>query len=291
MRTALAARRIGLVLLGLVLLGALWELYKDFGPAKGVSVAGVRVLPRTSDAAMPHLSSIWHAFGSQEVSLAGSSSVLGSIVAAGFYTLKLALGGFVVGVLIGALLALLMDRLPLAERALLPWIVLSQTVPLIAIAPLISGWGAGLHVGTFQWKQWMSVAVIAAYLSFFPISVGMLRGFKAPTPVHAELFNSLSAGWSSTLLRLKVPAAVPFLIPALRLGAAASVVGAVVAETSIGVPGGIGRLIIDYAQQATGDPSRLYAAVIGAALLGLIAAGLISLLDLGLRSYQLGRTP
>ena len=104
-----------------------------------------------------------------------------------------------------------------------------------------------------------------------------------------ELFNSLSAGWSTTLLRLKLPAAVPFLIPALRLGAAASVVGAIVAETSIGVPGGIGRVIIDYSQQATGDPSRLYAAVIGAALLGLIAAGLISLLDLGLRSYQRGR--
>jgi NitT/TauT family transport system permease protein len=68
------------------------------------------------------------------------------------------------------------------------------------------------------------------------------------------------------------------------------VVGAIVAETSIGVPGGIGRVIIDYSQQATGDPSRLYAAVIGAALLGLIAAGLISLLDLGLRSYQRGRT-
>jgi NitT/TauT family transport system permease protein len=136
----------------------------------------------------------------------------------------------------------------------------------------------------------MSVAVIAAYLSFFPVSVGMLRGLQAPTPVHVELFNSLSAGWLTTLTRLKLPAAVPFLIPSLRLGAAASVVGAVVAETSIGVPGGIGRVIIDYSQQATGDPSRLYAAVIGAALLGLIAAGLISLLDLLLRSYQKGRT-
>ena len=290
MKTGVAARRIGMVLLALVILGAIWELYKDLGPANGVSVGGLRVLPRTSDAAMPHLSSVWGAFGSQEVSLAGSSSVFGSIAAAGWYTLKLALGGFLVGLVIGVLLALLMDRLVIAERALLPWIVLSQTVPLIAIAPLISGWGAGVHFGGFQWKQWMSVAVIAAYLSFFPISIGMLRGLKAPTAVNVELFNSLSAGWSTTLTRLKLPAAVPFLIPALRLGAAASVVGAIVAETSIGVPGGIGRVIIDYSQQATGDPSRLYAAVIGAALLGLIAAGLISLLDLGLRSYQRGRT-
>lgn len=279
-----------MVLLGLVLLGGIWELYKDTAPVDGVSIGGVRLFPRTTDAAMPHLGSIWHAFGSQEVSLAGSSSVLGSITAAGFYTLRLALGGFVVGTTVGVLLSLLMDRLVVAERALLPWIVLSQTVPLIAIAPLISGWGAGVHFGGFQWQQWMSVAVIAAYLSFFPISIGMLRGLKAPTAVHVELFGSMSAGWATTLVRLKLPAAVPFVIPALRLGAAASVVGAVVAETSIGVPNGIGRVIIDYSQQATGDPSRLYAAVIGAALLGLIAAGLVSLLDVGLRTYQKGQT-
>ena len=279
-----------MVLAALILLGVGWELYKDFAPADGVSVFGTRVLPRTGDASMPHLSSIWSAFGSQEVSLAGSKSVLGSIVSAGLHTLGLALGGLVVGGIVGMALALLMDSLVVAERALLPWIVLSQTVPLIAIAPLISGWGAGLHFGGFQWQQWMSVAVIAAYLSFFPVSVGMLRGLKSPTAVHAELFRSLSAGRITTLIRLKFPAGVPFLIPALRLGAAASVVGAVVAETSIGVPDGIGRVIIDYSQQATGDPSRLYAAVIGAAVLGLIAAALVSLLDVGLRRFQKGRT-
>lgn len=279
-----------MVVAALVLLGLGWELYKDFAPADGVSVFGTRVLPRTGDASMPHLSSIWSAFGSQEVSLAGSASVLGSIVSAGLHTLGLALGGLVVGAVVGFALALLMDAFVVAERALLPWIVLSQTVPLIAIAPLISGWGAGLHFGGFQWQQWMSVAVIAAYLSFFPVSVGMLRGLKSPTAVNTELFRAFSAGRVTTLIRLKLPAGVPYLIPALRLGAAASVVGAVVAETSIGVPDGIGRVIIDYSQQATGDPSRLYAAVIGAAVLGLIAAALISLIDIGLRRFQKGRT-
>jgi len=290
MKPAAASRRIAMVVLSVVLVGALWELYKNLAPVDGVSIGGLRVLPRTGDAAMPHLSSIWRAFGSQEVSLAGSTSVLTSIATAGSHTLELAVGGFVVGVIIGVALALVMDRFGLAQRALLPWIVLSQTVPLIALAPLISGWGAGVHFDGFEWQQWMSVAVIAAYLSFFPVSIGMLRGIEAPTGVHVELFKSLSASWFTTLIRLKLPAAIPFLVPSLRLGAAASVVGAVVAETSIGVPGGIGRLIIDYSQQATGDPSRLYAAVIGAALLGLIAAGLVALLDFGLRSYQKGRT-
>src|SRR4051812_6299074 len=114
-----------MVVLAAVVLALIWELYKDVAPDDGVSVGGLRVLPRTSDAAMPHLSSVLAAFGSQEVSLAGSSSVFGSILAAGWYTLKLALGGFVVGLVIGVLLALLMDRVVIAERALLPWIVLS----------------------------------------------------------------------------------------------------------------------------------------------------------------------
>ena len=91
--------------------------------------------------------------------------------------------------------------------------------------------------------------------------------------------RSLAAGWWTTLLRLRFPAAVPSLIPAVRLAAAAAVVGAIVAEISTGTRGGIGRLIIEYAQTATGDPSQMYAAILGAAVLGLVAAGAVGLLD------------
>jgi NitT/TauT family transport system permease protein len=134
----------------------------------------------------------------------------------------------------------------------------------------------------------MSVSVIAAYLAFFPVGVGMVRGLKAPTAVHAEYFRCAAAGWWKTLIRLKLPASVPFLVPALRLAAAGSVVGAIVAEISIGLDGGIGRLIITYSQQATGDPSRVYAAVIGAAVLGLVAAAAVTLFDLALWRYHRG---
>jgi NitT/TauT family transport system permease protein len=85
---------------------------------------------------------------------------------------------------------------------------------------------------------------------------------------------------------LRLPASVPYLIPALKLAAAAAVIGAIVAEISIGLPGGIGRLIISYAQQATGDPSRVYAPILGAAAMGLIAVGFISLLDVALGRYR-----
>ncbi len=284
------AGRAILVALGLVALGAIWSGYKAWGPADGVKIFGARVLPRTTDAAMPTLGSIWHAFGKPEVggaiTFGPSKTVLDSVVSAGVHTLRWAAAGFAIGVTVGMLLALLMDRLAVAERALMPYVVLSQTVPLIALAPLVTKWGQGWSF----WAPWMSVAVIAAYLAFFPVAVGMVRGLKSPSPVHAEYFRCSAAGWWKTLVRLKLPCSVPFLVPALRLGAAAAVVGTIVAEISTGVDGGIGRLIITYSQQATGDPSRVYAAVIGAAVLGLVAAAAVTVLDLALWRYHRGVT-
>jgi NitT/TauT family transport system permease protein len=172
------------------------------------------------------------------------------------------------------------------ERAALPFVGASQTVPLIAIAPLVAGWGGKIAILGWAWQPWTSVMVISSYLSFFPIAVGMLRGLASPPKADVELFHALAAGWWTTLLRLRLPAAVPHLLPALRLATAAAVVGAIVAEISTGTRGGIGRLIIEYAQSATGDPSRMYTAILGAAVLGLVAAGAVGLLDLVLRRYR-----
>lgn len=280
------------VLVGIALaaLGAIWEAYKDWGPTDGVKVFGARVLPRTTDASMPHLSKIWHAFGQPEVggaiTFGPTKTVLDSVVDAGEHTLRWAAAGFAFGVLVGLLLALLMDRLAIFERALMPYVVLSQTVPLIALAPLVTKWGQGWSF----WDRWMSVSVIAAYLAFFPVAVGMTRGLKSPSAVHADYFRCSAAGWWRTLIRLKLPSSVPFLVPSLRLAAAGAVVGTIVAEISTGLEGGIGRLIITYSQQATGDPSRVYAAVIGAAVLGLVAAAAVTVFDLALWRYHRGAT-
>ena len=278
------------VLVGIALaaLGAIWEAYKDWGPTDGVKVFGARVLPRTTDASMPHLSKIWHAFGQPEVggaiTFGPTKTVLDSVVDAGEHTLRWAAAGFAFGVVVGLLLALLMDRLAIFERALMPYVVLSQTVPLIALAPLVTKWGQGWSF----WDRWMSVSVIAAYLAFFPVAVGMTRGLKSPSAVHADYFRCSAAGWWRTLIRLKLPSSVPFLVPSLRLAAAGAVVGTIVAEISTGLEGGIGRLIITYSQQATGDPSRVYAAVIGAAVLGLVAAAAVTVFDLALWRYHRG---
>jgi NitT/TauT family transport system permease protein len=173
-----------------------------------------------------------------------------------------------------------MQRFRLVERGLLPYVILSQTVPLVALAPLIAGWS-----GTIM-PPWMTVALIAAYLAFFPVAVGMLRGLQSPSAAGAELMRSYAAGWWRTLVKLRLPASLPYLFPALRLAGAAAVVGAVVGEISTGTRGGIGRLIIEYSREATSDPAKVYTAMLGAAVLGLIVAGLVSLLELPLMRHR-----
>ncbi|MBN9100132.1 MAG: ABC transporter permease subunit [Pseudonocardia sp.] len=269
-----------------LLLVVLWELAKLVLPADGVTVGGTRLLPRTGDAAMPHVWTVLERLGTPEVAGAGSRTVGAAVASGALFTLGLALGGLVIGGVSGVLLALLMARFGLLQRAALPYVVASQTVPLIAVAPLVAGWGGKIHILGWAWQPWASVMVIAAYLAFFPVAVGMLRGLTSPAKADVELFRSLAAGWWTTLLRLRLPASVPHVVPAVRLAAAAAVVGAIVAEISTGTRGGIGRLIISYAQAATGDPSQMYAAILGAAVLGLVAAAAVGLLDVGLKRYR-----
>ncbi|TQM37274.1 ABC transporter permease [Pseudonocardia cypriaca] len=281
------ARTVVATVVAFVLLVVLWELAKLLLPDNGVLIGDTRILPRADDSAMPHVWTVLGRLFEPEVAGAAATRTVGTAVASGaLFTLGLALGGLVLGGVLGMLLALAMQRFALLERAALPYVVASQTVPLIAIAPLVAGWGGKIAIMGWSWQPWASVMVISSYLAFFPVAVGMLRGLNAPAKADVELFRTLAAGWWTTLLRLRLPASVPFLLPAVRLAAAAAVVGAIVAEISTGTRGGIGRLIIEYAQSATGDPSRLYTAILGAAALGLLAAGAVGLLDVGLRRYR-----
>ncbi|WP_083418754.1 ABC transporter permease subunit [Pseudofrankia sp. BMG5.37] len=275
-------RRVGLAVAAVVLVCAVWELYKLVGSPHGGRLFGVPVLPRNDDTSMPHIWSVLAQLGHKEVNTADSQTVGVAVLKGIWFTLRVALVGLVVGVVVGVLLAVLMARLKLVERGLLPYIIASQTVPLIALAPLVAGWAGKLKVGTLEWADWMTVSLIAAYLAFFPVAIGMLRGLQSPGANAVELMRSYAASWWQTLLRLRLPASVPFLLPALRLAAASAVIGAIVAEISTGTSGGVGRLIIAYSQSATSDATKLYDAVLGAAVTGLLVAGLISLTELAL---------
>lgn len=275
-------------LLGLALVVALWEGYKQLGPESGWSIGEARILPRATDLAMPHVWEMVSRLLEPETSASTSSPLWLVVLQAALVSLGIACVGLLVGTVVGLALALVMDRFRLAEHGLLPWIVLSQTVPLIAFAPMVKSWGSNIAVGGWEWPAWMSVAVIASYLAFFPIAVGALRGLQSPTVQQLELFTTYDAGYWPTLRKVKLPAAVPYLLSALRLAAAAAVVGTVVAEGSIAYMDGIGRKLIGYGGQASGDPAKAWAPIFGAAVLGLLAAGVVWLIGVGLRRYRRG---
>jgi NitT/TauT family transport system permease protein len=214
---------------GLLVLALLWEGYKAVGNPDGTVLFGVRVLPRADDLSMPHLWTVLSRLGQPE--LTGGRPVWTVVLTACLFTLGITAAGFAAGTVIGLLLAVAMQRFVIVERGLLPYIILSQTVPLVALAPLIAGWG-----GTIL-PAWATVAVIAAYLAFFPVAVGMLRGLRSPPAAGTELMRSYAAGWWTTLVKLRLPASLPYLFPALRLAGAAAVVGAVVGEISTGTRG------------------------------------------------------
>jgi NitT/TauT family transport system permease protein len=232
----------------------------------------------SSDETMPHVWTIFSGFSQPEVR-GSDTTVLQSVVSATLNSLKLALGGFAIGIAVGLLLAVIMQRFAFLERGLLPFVIASQTVPLIALAPLIVGIGNKMSVGPFQWGVSQSVMFIAAYLAFFPMSVGALRGLKAPTATSLELMRSYAASPNQMLTKLRFPSSIPFLIPAMKVSAAAAVVGTVVAEISAGVRGGIGRLVIEYSRETTAEPAKVFVATLGAIALGLLAAAFVTLLD------------
>jgi NitT/TauT family transport system permease protein len=272
------ARSGALGLMGVLGVAAIWEGYKAFGKAVNGKVFGWTLPGRTDDASMPHIHTILGAFTKKEVE-GRPGTVLEAVANATWVTFRLAVLGFTVGVVVGMLLAIVMQRFRIVERAWLPYVVLSQTVPLIALAPLLVAWTGRLKIGDASLPAWVSVSVMAGYLAFFPVAIGALRGLQSPKPQSLELMDSYAATSWQTLIKLRLPSALPFLMPALKLGAAASVVGAVVSEISLGKSGGIGRLILNYFQKATGDPARVFTAFIGAAVLGLLISGLISLLE------------
>ncbi|MGV8895826.1 MAG: ABC transporter permease [Rhodoglobus sp.] len=281
--------------LGVVAIMVIWELYKFLGPAEGFVVgaitgqtgSGVMLLPRTNDRAMPH---IWEMVARLFQSTSGGDTppLIVPVITAGLLTLGIAAVGWLIGVTVGALLGLVMQRWRLAEWGLLPWIVVSQTVPLIAFAPIVNSIGTQIDRGGTPWPQWLSVALIASYLAFFPVAVGVLRGLEAPDRIHLDLMRTYAAGYWPTLLRLRLPAAVPHLLPALRLAAASAVVGAVVAEVSIGMRGGIGRMLIQLAGQGSSDPAAPWGPTFGSIALGLVAAGSVALIGFGLKNYRRG---
>jgi NitT/TauT family transport system permease protein len=149
-------------------------------------------------------------------------------------------------------------------RGFMPYIVASQTVPILAIAPMVVVWLGGRGL-----PGWFSVSVIAAYLTFFPVAINTLRGLNSADPRALELMHSYAASAWSTLWKLRVPASLPYLFAALKVSVTASVVGAIIGELPAGIQDGLGGAILNFNQYYASSPNELWATNLVAALLGI----------------------
>jgi NitT/TauT family transport system permease protein len=262
-----------------LLIGLFWELAKWIGGVPWREIAGMPIDPphnppfritQLSDVNLPHTWDVVGAFF-QPATRRSEFSLGAVLIDAALFTWRGAAIGFVLGAVIGLGLAIVFVHSRLLERALVPYVIASQTVPIIALAPMVVLW-----VG----RDWPSVAIISAYLTFFPVTIAGIRGLASPEPRSLELMRSYAAGWRTVLWKLRLPAAVPYLFTALKISATASIVGAIVAEAPTGIQGGLGRAIIQFNQQYITGPEKLWATVIACAGLGIAFFVLVRLAEI-----------
>jgi len=177
-------------------------------------------------------------------------------------TAQSTLVGFVAGTLFGMLLAAAIVHSRTLDRALLPWVVASQTVPVLAIAPIVL-----VILGTLGFSGVAPKAAIAMYLCFFPVTVAMVQGLRSPQRIETELLHTYAATRRQAFWMLRLPAALPFLFPSLRVAVAAGLVGAMVAELPTGAQAGLGARLLTGSYY--GNTVGIWSALVMSALLGL----------------------
>jgi NitT/TauT family transport system permease protein len=212
-----------------------------------------------SDLNMPHLWDIGAAF--LKPARRNGPLLLTVLAEAAMFTLREAVVGFAIGALLGFLLGTVCAYSSMLERGLMPYVVASQTVPILAIAPMVVVW---LQAG------WWSVAIIAAYLAFFPVTINTLRGLRACDPDALALMHSYAASRWATLWKLRMPVAMPYMFTALKISATTSVVGAIIGELPSGISDGLGGAILNFNQYYISGPAKLWATIVMTALVGIL---------------------
>lgn len=184
-------------------------------------------------------------------------------------TAQSTLVGFVLGTVLGVLLATAIVHSRTLDRALLPWIVASQTVPVLAIAPIVL-----VILGSLGLSGVAPKAAIAMYLCFFPITVAMVQGLRAPQRIETELMHTYAASKLQAFWLLRLPSALPFLFPSLRVAIAAGLVGAMVAELPTGAQAGLGARLLTGSYY--GNTVGIWSALVLSALLGLLLTAAVA---------------
>jgi NitT/TauT family transport system permease protein len=255
-----ATRALAVVAL-LVALAGLWELYRWVWTSAGWTWPFL-----VDDTSMPHVWTIFKAFG--QPAQVNQPALITILFHKALFTAKEALVGFALGAVIGFVLGIVLAHSRLLQRGFLPYIVASQTIPILAIAPMVVVWVNPKLPPSLQ--GWGAVAVIASYLTFFPVVINTLRGLQSADARALELMRTYAASRWSVLWKLRVPASMPYVFSALRIAATASVVGAIIGELPSGLQSGLGGAIINFNQYYSIEPQELWATNIVAAVLGIL---------------------
>lgn len=252
-----AARQAGLLAIVLGALTGLWEGWHWIGTRFHLT------WPFTvDDVTMPHLHRIVQALF--EPAQVNGPWLIEILWHASLFTAKESVVGLVLGAVIGFAIAVVLSQSAFLQRGCIPYVVASQTIPLLAIAPMVV-----VGLGTKGVRDWQAVAVLAAYLTFFPVTINALRGLQSADPRAVELMRSYAAGRWRILWKLQVPASLPFLFSAFRIAAPLAIVGAIISEPAASIQGGLGGAIVNFNQYYSIEPQELWATNIIAALLGI----------------------
>jgi NitT/TauT family transport system permease protein len=260
-RARAAAIQVGLFVAVLAALWALWEGFKWVGEETGFRLGAFEVNDRT----LPHLHDIVSTLF--EPSRRNGPLLIDVLLDAALFTAKEAAAGFLLGAAFGFCIAVVLAHSSLLQRGFLPYIVASQTIPILAVAPMVVVWvNPKLPPG---FRDWGAVAVIAAFLTFFPVAINTLRGLKSADPRALELMRSYAGSTWSVLWKVRVPASLPYLFAALKVSATACVVGAIIGELPASIQDGLGGAILNFNQYYASAPTRLWATNLVAAALGI----------------------
>ncbi len=198
-------------------------------------------------------------------------------------TLSATLLGFILGLLLGVALAVGVVHSRVLDKGLLPWIIASQTIPILAIAPM-----AVVVLGSLGYPPLVSKAVISMYLCFFPVAIGMVKGLRSPEVLQLDLMRTYSANRPQLLWLLRLPAAVPYLFASAKVAIATSLVGAIVGELPTGAQAGLGARLLQGSY--FGQTVQIWSALVMASLLGVTLVALVALAERAVLR-QMGQQP
>jgi NitT/TauT family transport system permease protein len=277
MRSALPVATVVLAILGFWYLGAVYlnaPWARDQAERAGTTLTTAELIADTMAQERPVLPAPHQVAGEiWDTTVNKSVTSKRSLVYHGWITLSATLLGFAMGVGLGILLAIGIVHNRAMDLSVMPWVIASQTVPILAVAPMIIVVLYNIGISGLIAK-----ASISAYLSFFPVVVGMVKGLRSPETMDLDLMHTYSATAAQTFWKLRLPASLPYLFTSLKIAVAIALVGAIIGELPTGAQGGFGARMLNGSYY--GQVLVIWSALVGAAVCAGAMVGLIGLAQL-----------